>query len=129
MTNAIWPNQQIQLQCCESSPAKHGGAYFSAVVLSKILAITEKAIGRPHAPPILVKFHLARTFGATGKEQPSPPLHLAAAARLLKQFLGEIDQIGQIGFVYSQPSGFLSVELLIFPSMLQIQCSSLCGTC
>ena len=76
------------VQCCASSPAKHGGAYFSAVVRSKILATTEKAIGRSHAPPILVKFQLARTFGATGKEQPSPPLHLAAAARLLKPFLG-----------------------------------------
>ena len=77
------------IQCCASSPAKHGGAYFSAVVWSTILATTEKAIGRPHAPPILVKFHLARTFGATGKEQPSPPLHLAAAARLLRQFRGQ----------------------------------------
>ena len=77
------------IQCCASSPAKHGGAYFSAVVWSTILATTEKAIGRRLAPPILVKFHLARTFGATGKEQPSPPLHLAAAARLLRQFRGQ----------------------------------------
>ena len=71
------------LQWGESSPAKHGGAYFSAVVWPKILAITEKAIEKPHALHNSLRIHLARTFGATGKEQPSPPLHPAAAARLL----------------------------------------------
>ena len=35
------------VQWGESSPAKHGGAYISAVVWSKILTITEKAIGMP----------------------------------------------------------------------------------
>ena len=77
------PLMQHLLQWGESSPAKHGGAYFSAVVWPKILAITEKAIEKPHALHNSLRIHLARTFGATGKEQPSPPLHPAAAARLL----------------------------------------------
>ena len=68
------------LQWGESSPAKHGGAYFSAVVWPKILAITEKAKEKSHALHNSLRIHLARTFGATGKEQPSPPLHPAAAA-------------------------------------------------
>ena len=75
-----------KLQWGESSPAKHGGAYFSAVVWPKILAITEKAIEKPHALHNSLRIHLARTFGATGKEQPSPPLHPAAAAGLLRCF-------------------------------------------
>ena len=74
------------VQWGESSPAKHGGAYFSAVVWPKILAITEKAIEKPHALHNSLRIHLARTFGATGKEQPSPPLHPAAAAGLLRCF-------------------------------------------
>ena len=40
----------LNVQWGESSPAKHGGAYFSAVVWTRILAITEKAIGRPQVP-------------------------------------------------------------------------------
>ena len=79
-------NTQIHIQWGESSPAKHGGAYFSAVVCPKILAITEKAIEKPHALHNSLRIHLARTFGATGKEQPSPPLHPAAAAGLLRCF-------------------------------------------
>ena len=71
------------VQWGESSPAKHGGAYFSAVVGPRILAITGEAIEKPYALHNSLGIHLARTFGATGKEQPSPPLHLAAAARLL----------------------------------------------
>ena len=71
------------IQWGESSPAKHGGAYFSAVVGPRILAITGEAIEKPYALHNSLGIHLARTFGATGKEQPSPPLHLAAAARLL----------------------------------------------
>ena len=75
-----------KVQWGESSPAKHGGAYFSAVVWPKILAITEKAKEKSHALHNSLRIHLARTFGATGKEQPSPPLHRAAAARLLRCF-------------------------------------------
>ena len=71
---------QALVQWGESSPAKHGGAYFSAVVWPKILAITEKAIEKPHALHNSLRIHLARNFGATGKEQPSPPLHPAAVA-------------------------------------------------
>ena len=41
--------KNYKIQWGESSPAKHGGAYFSAVVWPKILAITEKAIEKPHA--------------------------------------------------------------------------------
>ena len=74
-------NQKVQ--CGESSPAKHGAAYFSAVVWPRILAITGEAFEKPHALHKSLGIHLARTFGATGKEQPSPPLHPAAAARLL----------------------------------------------
>ena len=73
----------ICIQWGDSSPAKHGGAYFSAVVGPRILAITGEAIEKPYALHNSLGIHLARTFGATGKEQPSPPLHLAAAARLL----------------------------------------------
>ena len=72
-----------KVQWGESSPAKHGEAYFSAVVWPRILAITGEAIEKPYALHNSLGIHLARTFGATGKEQPSPPLHLAAAARLL----------------------------------------------
>ena len=71
------------LQWGESSPAKHGEAYFSAVVWPRILAITGGGFEKPHALHNSLEIHLARTFGATGKEQPSPPLHPAAAARLL----------------------------------------------
>ena len=71
------------IQCGESSPAKHGEAYFSAVVWPRILAITGGGFEKPHALHNSLEIHLARTFGATGKEQPSPPLHPAAAARLL----------------------------------------------
>ena len=71
------------LQWGESSPAKHGEAYFSAVVWPRILAITGGGFEKPHALHKSLGIHLARTFGATGKEQPSPPLHPAATARLL----------------------------------------------
>ena len=113
------PSNGREIQWGESSPAKHGGAYISAVVWTRILAITEKAIGRPHAPPILVKFHLARTFGATGKEQPSPPLHLAAAARLLALFLSPDVRLVRLDLSILNHQDF-SHSYLIFPSMLQI---------
>ena len=74
------------VQCGESSPAKHGEAYFSAVVWPRILAITGGGFEKPHALHNSLEIHLARTFGATGKEQPSPPLHPAAAAGLLRCF-------------------------------------------
>ena len=106
----------------ESSPAKHGGAYFSAVVWTRILAITEKAIGRPQVPPNLVGFHLARIFGATGKEQPSPPLHLAAAARLLALFLSRDVRLVRLDLSILNHQDF-SHSYLIFPSMLQIRYS------
>ena len=78
-----WKSESQKVQWGDSSPAKHGGAYFSAVVGPRILAITGEAIEKPYALHNSLGIHLARTFGATGKEQPSPPLHLAAAARLL----------------------------------------------
>ena len=110
------------LQWGESSPAKHGGAYISAVGWTRILAITEKAIGRPQVPPNLVGFHLARIFGATGKEQPSPPLHLAAAARLLALFLSRDVRLVRLDLSILNHQDF-SHSYLIFPSMLQIRYS------
>ena len=112
----------MYVQWGESSPAKHGGAYISAVVWTRILAITEKAIGRPQVPPNLVGFHLARIFGATGKEQPSPPLHLAAAARLLALFLSRDVRLITLDLFTPNHQDF-SNSYLIFPSMLQIHYS------
>ena len=114
--------QFTKIQWGESSPAKHGGAYISAVVWTRILAITEKAIGRPQVPPNLVGFHLARIFGATGKEQPSPPLHLAAAARLLALFLSRDVRLITLDLFTPNHQDF-SNSYLIFPSMLQIHYS------
>ena len=123
-----WPNDDQalefarEIQWGESSPAKHGGAYISAVVWTRILAITEKAIGRPQVPPNLVGFHLARIFGATGKEQPSPPLHLAAAARLLALFLSRDVRLVRLDLSILNHQDF-SHSYLIFPSMLQVHYS------
>ena len=106
------------IQWGESSPAKHGGAYISAVVWTRILAITEMAIGRPQAPPNLVGFHLARIFGPTGKEQPSPPLHLAAAARLLAPFLSRDVRLLVSLDLFTLNHKYFSHRNFIFPSML-----------
>ena len=111
-----------RIQWGESSPAKHGGAYISAVVWLRILAITEMAIGKPQAPPNLSGFHLARIFGATGKEQPSPPLHPAAAARLLALFLSRDVRLITLDLFTPNHQDF-SNSYLIFPSMLQIHYS------
>ena len=50
---------KYQVQWGESSPAKHGGAYFSAVVGPRILAITGEAIEKPHALHNSLGIHLA----------------------------------------------------------------------
>ena len=104
------------LHCSHSSRAKHGGAYISAPVLSKMTAITGEAIENPHTSHGGVGLHLARTFGPTGDEQPSPPLPPAAAAEVLAMFLGQSGKISQIGFLCKSPV-FVSPKL-IFCSML-----------
>ena len=104
------------LQCSHSSRAKHGGAYISAPVLSKMTAITGEAIENPHTSHGGVGLHLARTFGPTGDEQPSPPLPPAAAAEVLAMFLGQSGKISQIGFLCKSPVFVL--PKLIFCSML-----------
>ena len=111
------------LQWGESSPAKHGGAYISAVVWTRILAITKKALGRPQVPPNLVGFHLARIFGPTGKEQPSPPLHLATAARLLALFLSRDVRLVSLD-LFTLDHQYFPHRYFIFPPVLQIHCSS-----
>ena len=110
----IYNSIVIQIQWGESSPAKHGGAYISAVVWTRILAITEKAIGRPQVPPNLVEFHLAHIFGPTGKEQPSPPLHLATAARLLALFLSQDARLVSLDF-FTLNHQYFSHRYFIFP--------------
>ena len=118
----------LLLQWGESSPAKHGGAYISAVVWTRILAITEKAIGRPQVPPNLVEFHLAHIFGPTGKEQPSPPLHPAAAARLLTLFLSRDVTLVRLD-LFTINHQYFPHPYFMFPPVLQIQCFPCCGPC
>ena len=73
----------FKVQCGRSSLSQDGGANLRHHFIKKVKTTLNKWMGRPQLLPEIFKIVLQPIWWATGSEQPSPPLHRAAAAQLL----------------------------------------------
>ena len=67
----------------QSSLVQHGGANLWSHCSRKLRITLNRWMGRPHLLPEIFEIVLRPIWWAAGCEQPSPPLHRAAAAQLL----------------------------------------------
>ena len=77
---------QIHLQCGQSSPSQRWGADLRAHCSVKFPMTPKMGLERSQLFPEIFEIVLRPFWWAAGSEQPSPPLHRAAAARLLRCF-------------------------------------------
>ena len=81
------PTQKLfKLQCLQSSLAQHGGANHRQHCITDVQKALKTLIKMSQQLPGMFEIVLRRLWWVAGNEQPSPPLHRAAAARLLKCF-------------------------------------------
>ena len=73
----------MDVQCGRSSLSQDGGANLQPHFIQKNQTTLNKWMGRPQLLPEIFEIVLRPIWWATGSEQPSPPLHRAAAAQLL----------------------------------------------
>ena len=73
------------LQCGRSSPSQRWGADLRAHCSVKFPMTLKMGLERSQLFPEIFEIVLRPFWWAAGSEQPSPPLHRAAAARLLKR--------------------------------------------
>ena len=76
-------NFSLCLQCGRSSLSQDGGANLRHRFIKKVQTTLNTWMGRPQLLPEIFKIVLRPIWWATWSEQPSPPLHRAAAAQLL----------------------------------------------
>ena len=74
------------LQCGQSSLSQNGGADLRAHFSVKFPMTLKMGLERSQLFPEIFEIVLRPFWWAAGSEQPSPPLHRAAAARLLRCF-------------------------------------------
>ena len=74
-----------KLQCGRSSLSQNGGADLRAHFSVKFPMILKMGLERSQLFPEIFEIVLRPFWWAAGSEQPSPPLHRAAAARLLRR--------------------------------------------
>ena len=75
-----------EIQCGRSSPAQRWGSDIRPQYRVKIQMTLKTLIKRSQQLPQMFEIVLRPNWWASGNEQPSPPLHRAAAARLLRCF-------------------------------------------
>ena len=73
------------LQCLQSSLALDGGANHWQLCITDLQTTLKTWMGRSKELPEIFAIALRPVWWVAGSEQPSPPLHRAAAARLLKR--------------------------------------------
>ena len=73
------------LQCLQSSLAQDGGANHWQLCITDLQTTLKTWMGRSKELPEIFAIALRPVWWVAGSEQPSPPLHRAAAARLLKR--------------------------------------------
>ena len=76
----------IFIQCVQSSLSQNGGADLRAHCNVKFPMTLKMGLERSQLFPEIFEIVLRPFWWAAGSEQPSPPLHRAAAARLLRCF-------------------------------------------
>ena len=75
----------IHVQCLQSSLAQDGGANLRPQCSVKVQKTLKTLIKRSQELPEIFEIVLGPIWWVAGSEQPSPPLHRAAAARLLRR--------------------------------------------
>ena len=81
----IQPCSPFHLQCLQSSLAQDGGANLRPQCSVKVQKTLKTLIKRSQELPEIFEIVLGPIWWVAGSEQPSPPLHRAAAARLLRR--------------------------------------------
>ena len=84
-TDVIFLLLSIFAQCGQSSPSQRWGADLRAHYSVKFPMTLKMGLERSQLFPEIFEIVLRPFWWAAGSEQPSPPLHRAAAARLLRR--------------------------------------------
>ena len=125
-TNWLLLHITNHIQCLRSSRSQNGGADLRSHCSEKIQTTLIKWMGRPQLLPEMFEIVLRPIWCDAGSEQPSPPLHRAAAARLLTGDRHRCScSVNAAVFVWLTNSHISQFCKIIFLHPLDLHCTAL----